>query len=488
MKLGRSGNRKLDTAQGFGPCACCSGYGARLYFFEREVSAIGTDRWSQVDPLMLVQGEQVLRALRDGGHKAFFVGGCVRDEFMERPVHDMDIATSAKPEEVVRLFDRTVPTGIRHGTVTVLMEDHAFEVTTFRKESDYADHRRPASVEFVDAVAEDLRRRDFTMNAMARGLDGELIDPFDGRSDIERGLIRCVGIAEERFEEDALRMLRAVRFASTFGFRPVKSLWRALLAGRGKLGYIATERVRMELDRIVLGPDPRRGLALLERSGLLRYAKAAQGAAAEAELTRRLLHREPPRRELLAVLPLLEAAPPALRWSLLLQALGVPGEAASPLLKSWTFPNQTALEAAGLVRFDEAWEAIQAGALGERERRRGWIGLQVAFGREIAGLWLRRQQAVLQAAVNGGAERQAGSSVLERAARWHREVQVHTLKDLAVSGGEVLQATGRKGGPWLGELMRELQLAVAAGELPNERQSLLEHVETVVKQGWKQTD
>ncbi|WP_416277391.1 CCA tRNA nucleotidyltransferase, partial [Paenibacillus timonensis] len=251
------------------------------------MSAIETNRWSQVDPLMLVQGENVLRVLRDGGHRAFFVGGCVRDELMGRPVHDMDIATSAKPGEVVRLFDRTVPTGIQHGTVTVLMEGHAFEVTTFRKESDYADHRRPGSVEFVDAVSEDLRRRDFTMNAIARGLNGELIDPYGGRMDIERGLIRCVGVAEERFEEDALRMMRAVRFASTFGFRPVKSLWKALIAGKDKLGYIATERVRMELEKIVLGPDPLRGLALLERSGLLRHAKAAQeSGAAGAEAGR----------------------------------------------------------------------------------------------------------------------------------------------------------------------------------------------------------
>lgn len=436
---------------------------------------------------MRVQGENVLRVLQDGGHQAYFVGGCIRDELMGRPVHDMDIATSAKPDEVIRLFERTIPTGIQHGTVTVLMEGHAFEVTTFRKESDYADHRRPASVEFVDAVAEDLQRRDFTMNAIARGLDGELIDPFDGRKDIERGLIRCVGVAEERFEEDALRMMRAVRFASTFGFRPVKSLWAALIAGKHKLGYIATERVRMELEKIVQGPDPLRGLALLERSGLLRHAKAAQGGTAaeadagsedpgaEAALAQRL-QRTPPRRALLAALPRLEPAPPALRWSLLLQALGASGEEASPLLKSWTFPNQAAQEAAGLVRFDEAWEAVLAEALGEREQRRGWIGLQVAFGRETAGLWLRRQQAVLAAAAGDDAGRQAALEVLARAERWHREVPVNTLKELAVSGGEVLQAIGRKGGPWLGELMRELLLQVAAGELSNDRRSLLKYV------------
>ncbi|MGG6309547.1 CCA tRNA nucleotidyltransferase [Paenibacillus macerans] len=467
------------------------------------------NRWRQVDPLMLDQGEKVLRALLDGGYQAFFVGGCVRDELMGRPVHDMDIATSAKPEEVISLFDRTVPTGIQHGTVTVLMEPYAFEVTTFRKESRYEDHRRPVSVEFVDAVKEDLQRRDFTMNAIARGIEGELTDPFMGRSDIGRGLIRCVGVAEERFEEDALRMMRAIRFAAAFGFRPVKSLWKALLRGRDKLAYIATERVRMELEKIVLGADPLRGLALLERSGLLRYAKAAQelpepqeesgprvaagdaplgagapaasGHSAEAALMRRLLQRAP-RRDLLAALPLLPAEPSALRWSLLLQGLGAPGEGAAPLLKSWTFPNQTAQEAAGIVRFDEAWQAAQAEALGKPQLRRGWIGLQVAFGRQTAALWLLRQRAMLQTAALGVAQREAALSLLELAAGWHREVPLHTLPELAVNGGEVLQITGRKGGPWLGELMKELLLAVAVGELPNERQVLLDHVEAMVKE------
>ncbi|MCY7562390.1 CCA tRNA nucleotidyltransferase, partial [Paenibacillus macerans] len=233
------------------------------------------NRWTQVDPLMVNQGEMVLHTLLERGFQAFFVGGCVRDELMGRPVHDMDIATSAKPEDVVAVFERTVPTGIEHGTVTVLMDDYAFEVTTFRKESQYEDHRRPASVEFVDAVNEDLLRRDFTMNAIARDIDGALIDPYGGQSDIKRGLIRCVGAAEERFEEDALRMLRAVRFASVFGFRPAKSLWKALLLGKDKLSYIAMERVRTELEKVVLGPRPLRGLALLERSGLLRHVKAA---------------------------------------------------------------------------------------------------------------------------------------------------------------------------------------------------------------------
>lgn len=223
---------------------------------------------------MAASGEQVLRILETAGFRAYFVGGCVRDELMGRPVHDMDIATSAGPDQVMELFERTAPTGLAHGTVTVLMEGQSFEVTTFRKETGYKDHRRPSEVQFVDGIEEDLQRRDFTMNAIAMDLDGRLVDPYGGRRDIEHGWIRCVGKAEERFEEDALRMLRAIRFASVFGFKPLKSVWRALLAAKGSMAYIAAERIRSELERIVLGPLPQRGLALLARSGLLASAAA----------------------------------------------------------------------------------------------------------------------------------------------------------------------------------------------------------------------
>lgn len=447
---------------------------------------------------MLHQGENVLRTLLNGGHQAFFVGGCVRDELMGQPVHDLDIATSAKPEEVIALFERTVPTGIQHGTVTVLMDKYAYEVTTFRKEAEYADHRHPLSVEFVDAVIEDLRRRDFTINAIARELDGTLTDPFAGQSDIQHRILRCVGVAEERFDEDALRMMRAIRFASTLGFRPVKSLWAALLAGRDKLSYIATERIRVELEKIVLGPDPLRGLALLQRSGLLQYAKAAQwpeaaGADAGGKHTKyatdkmtalawRLLHHNPARPEWLQVLPLLPTAPAGLRWSLLLQGLGCPGEEGSDLLKSWTFPNQIADETAAIVRFDEAWEATKRELLKEQDQRRSWILLQIEFGQHIACWWLQRQSVLLQSWACGDRMQQEEAERLSLARRWHQEVPIHTLSELAVKGRDVLEISGRPGGPWLGELMKRLLVHVALGELPNERQLILEFVETVVRE------
>ncbi|MFD3258886.1 CCA tRNA nucleotidyltransferase [Paenibacillus lentus] len=429
--------------------------------------------WKQVDPLMQHQGEKVLKALLESGYSAYFVGGCVRDELMNRPVHDMDIATSAKPETVMELFERTIPTGLQHGTVTVLMGDYPFEVTTFRKESHYEDHRHPAAVEFVDGIIEDLQRRDFTMNAIARSLDGELTDPFLGLPDIRRGIIRCVGEAEERFDEDALRMMRAIRFASVFGFRPVKSLWRALLKGRDKLSYVAMERIRAELERLLLGSNPLRGLELLRRSQLLHYAKNPF-----KELREQTQEQE----ERLQALGDMPAEPQELRWSMLLQGLGVSGLAAEARMKEWTFSNHVAQTTAEIMMFDETWHEMRAGIGREDQERlrRGFIELQLLYGQTISGLWLERQSRWLDSKGSEGQEARLRLNEEER--RWHRTVPVHDLKELAIRGGDVLTALGQRGGPWLGELMKRILLLVAVGDAPNEKEYLLEYVKAVVKQ------
>lgn len=429
--------------------------------------------WKQVDPLMLHQGERVLRTLIESGYSAYFVGGCVRDELMGRPVHDMDIATSAKPELVMELFERTIPTGLQHGTVTVLMGDYPFEVTTFRTESHYEDHRHPAAVEFVDEITQDLQRRDFTMNAIARSLDGELTDPFQGWSDIREGVIRCVGQAAERFDEDALRMMRAVRFASVFGFRPVKSLWRALIQGRDKLTYVAMERVRAELERLMLGPDPLRGLELLRRSRLLHYAKLPfkEGDG-----------RSPRQEGQLQALSHMPADPQELRWSMLLQGLGISGYEAKAKMKAWTFSNQVAETTSDIIRFDEAWGEIKArhGAAGSDRLRRGWVELQLHYGHMISLLWLERERQWLSC--QGSAGKEALLRLNEEELRWHRGVPVHELKELAIRGGDVLAALGQRGGPWLGDLMKRLLQLVAVGDVPNEKELLLDYVKAVVKQ------
>ncbi|MNW92121.1 CCA-adding enzyme [compost metagenome] len=430
-------------------------------------------QWNQVDSLMVSAGEEVLRRIGDAGYEAYWVGGCVRDEVMGRAVHDMDIATSARPEVVTQLFERCIPTGLQHGTVTVLNHNHAFEVTTFRKETEYEDHRRPTAVEFVDAVLEDLKRRDFTMNAMAMDIEGNLIDPFHGREDIKAGIIRCVGEADERFEEDALRMLRAIRFASVFGFTPVLSTWRALIRNRDKMGYIAIERIRAEFEKILYGPDPLRGLELLRRSRLLEYSKLPlEPVEIQSEMLRKL--------------PLLPTEPAHLRLSLLVQGLGIEAQAVLDLLKRWTFSNREAEGTSSLTRFDQelmdqlhTTPSMSAHEL-EESLRPSWISLQLTYGKDTAGLWISRMKTLLGSSGTARNSSPISLELLEILEAWHSSIPVHQVRELAVKGNEVLEGSGRPGGPWLGSLMKQLLYAVAAGDVPNNKEALLNEVKRTV--------
>ena len=209
----------------------------------------------------------------EAGFEAYLVGGAVRDEIMGKGAHDWDVATNAKPEEVIKIFRRVIPTGIKHGTVTVHFMKQAIEVTTFRTESDYSDGRHPDKVEYAGRIEEDLSRRDFTMNAMAASLkDGHIVDPYGGADDIQKKTIRAVGEPSERFMEDGLRHVRAVRFASQLGFKIEEKTWAAILREDilKKAAGISLERFRDELCKILLSPIPSVGLKLWEESGLLK--------------------------------------------------------------------------------------------------------------------------------------------------------------------------------------------------------------------------
>ncbi len=207
------------------------------------------------------------------GFEAYLVGGAVRDEIMGKGAHDWDVATNARPEDVIKIFRRVIPTGIKHGTVTVHFMKKAIEVTTFRTESDYSDGRHPDKVEYAGHIEEDLSRRDFTMNAMAASLaDGHIVDPYGGADDIKARVIRAVGEPCERFMEDGLRPVRAVRFASQLGFNIEEKTWAAILREDilKKAAGISLERFRDEFCKILLSPVPSVGLKLLEESGLLK--------------------------------------------------------------------------------------------------------------------------------------------------------------------------------------------------------------------------
>lgn len=200
--------------------------------------------------------EKILNTLEEAGFEAYAVGGCVRDSLLGRMPDDWDITTSARPEQVKALFRRTVDTGLKHGTVTVMIDKEGFEVTTYRVDGEYEDGRHPKEVLFTASLEEDLKRRDFTINAMAYNPKTGLVDLFGGIEDIERKIIRCVGEAMERFTEDALRILRAVRFSAQLGFVIEEGTREAIQALAPNLRHVSAERIQTELLKLLVSPHP----------------------------------------------------------------------------------------------------------------------------------------------------------------------------------------------------------------------------------------
>lgn len=199
------------------------------------------------------KASSIIETLKQQGHEAYFVGGSVRDLIIDRPIGDIDIATSALPEEVMAIFPRHVPVGLEHGTVIVVENGEPYEVTTFRTESEYEDFRRPSSVQFVRSLEEDLKRRDFTMNAIAMTEEGKMVDLFAGQEAIQKREIVTVGNAADRFQEDALRMMRGIRFVSTLGFSLETKTKQAIETYGHLLEHIAIERITVEFEKLLTG-------------------------------------------------------------------------------------------------------------------------------------------------------------------------------------------------------------------------------------------
>ncbi|MDR0530800.1 MAG: HD domain-containing protein [Oscillospiraceae bacterium] len=213
--------------------------------------------------------QEILARLEAAGHAAYLVGGCVRDALLGRVPEDWDICTGATPQEARQALAgiEVIGTGLAHGTVTAVIDHHPVEITTFRLDGAYSDHRRPDSVSFTDDLAADLGRRDFTVNAMAYHPARGLADPYDGAGDLRNKILRCVGDPGRRFEEDALRILRALRFSAALGFSLEKNTAQAVAQWRGALRYVAAERAQKELTRLLCGPDARR--VLLEHKAVI---------------------------------------------------------------------------------------------------------------------------------------------------------------------------------------------------------------------------
>lgn len=405
------------------------------------------------------EAEALLQRLAECGYEAYFVGGYVRDAVLGSPVKDIDIATSATPQEIIAVFERTVPTGLQHGTVTVLWNGHPFEVTTFRKESAYEQFRRPKEVEFITSLEEDLRRRDFTMNAMAMDRARRLIDPYGGKADLDRGILRCVGNPAQRFTEDALRMVRCLRFAAEYGLEIEERTWQALLEHAALLQHIAMERVRAELERMIGGARPRLAVELLVRSGLLDHTKVPL---------------ELPLKDWNSGLPkeieaLGGAADELVRWVLFIFGMDLTPEQAGSILRKLTFARHRWESVAGVLSFDRWLRDNEPN--GSAALQRAFKLAAVRFGTLAAERWLA---AAVAAADSGSEKFRSMDEVMREGGGWLDEMPVIELKQLALTGSDLAQSLGRPAGPWIGSLMRKLFELAALGELKNEKPALLE--------------
>ena len=278
----------------------------------------------QKEPLFL-EALPVMQQLVDAGYEAYFVGGSVRDMLLHKPISDVDIATSATPQEVKEIFSHTVDVGIEHGTVMVIHHKEGYEVTTFRTEEGYEDFRHPDKVTFVRSLEEDLKRRDFTINALAIGIDDQLIDFFDGIGDLERQCIRCVGDAKERFNEDALRMFRAVRFVGQLGFQIEKETKNAISLLKMNLSKVAVERMKVEFEKMIQSSHRKEAMQLFVETGLYQACPLFDGKD-------KILLK-------LAEFPLKEMSV-LQAWILFVDELNLSDKEVTHLLKSWKSSNE----------------------------------------------------------------------------------------------------------------------------------------------------
>ena len=231
---------------------------------------------------MPYEAEWIIEKIRSHGFEAFAVGGCVRDTLLGRKPGDWDITTSAKPEEVKQIFAKTVDTGLQHGTVTIIKNRKGYEVTTYRIDGEYHDGRHPDSVEFTSNLKEDLKRRDFTINAMAYSHETGIVDEFGGMEDLKNGVIRCVGLAHDRFTEDALRILRAIRFAAQLGFSIEKETYRAIGEIAPNLKKVSKERIQTEFTKLLLSDYPEKAV-MADETGISPYVADGFGEVFAAE-------------------------------------------------------------------------------------------------------------------------------------------------------------------------------------------------------------
>ncbi|ART76841.1 CCA tRNA nucleotidyltransferase [Sutcliffiella horikoshii] len=388
------------------------------------------------------QGIEIIERLEENGHEAYFVGGSVRDTLMDRAIGDIDIATSATPEEIQAIFPKTVDVGAEHGTIIVITtEQESYEVTTFRTDGNYTDNRHPDEVIFVKSLEEDLKRRDFTMNAIAMNKHGKIIDPFDGEKDINRQVIRTVGKAKDRFREDALRMLRAVRFASQLSFSLEAETFLGIQADNALLENVSIERKTIEMEKLILGQGVKFGLELLVATGLHSFLPLLDGKKEQ------LLK--------LGDVPLYRLNNRSPVWTVLAYGLKIDKAEVEDFLVSWKLPKKIVKSVAeNLLLMDKI-------------QHQDW---QSEF---VYRAGLERSLEAHQVMVVLGLDEDTSKKKIYEL---FENLPIYSLKDIVFDGHDLMELAGGKRGKWISEILSDMEMALIYEETKNERAALKEWV------------
>lgn len=439
----------------------------------------------------------LISRLEQAGFSAYAVGGCVRDTLLSLVPHDWDLCTSARPEEMMEVFrgEHVVETGLKHGTLTVVLDHIPYEITTFRTDGSYTDHRHPDSVTFVEDVSGDLSRRDFTVNAMAYSPHTGLVDLFGGQEDLDRGVIRCVGVPEERFREDALRILRALRFAAVFDFAIDPETEKALRLLAPSLSNVAAERIREEFFKLLCGPGAGRILRAFpdvlahivpEISIMVGYDQLNHHHSYDLwEHTVQGLENVPADPDLRLTMLLHDTGKPAVRVmddkgeahyrghqaasaeiaERVTDDLRCDRETRDRVIRLVRYHDIPLRTESGEVNLDRSFLLRRLNKFGEKDLRALFL---IHRADRIATGYSTREKEDRRMA-----ERMAALDALLA------EQPCFTLKDLAVNGND-LKAFGLKG-PALGEALQQLLEAVMDGKVANEKDALNDFVTKFIK-------
>ncbi|HFZ5313097.1 TPA: CCA tRNA nucleotidyltransferase [Staphylococcus aureus] len=399
-----------------------------------------------MDKSLFEQARPILEQIQDNGFEAYYVGGSVRDYVMGRNIHDIDITTSATPDEIESIFSHTIPVGKEHGTINVVFNDENYEVTTFRAEEDYVDHRRPSGVTFVRDLYEDLQRRDFTMNAIAMDTAYKLYDYFDGQQDINNRIIRTVGIAEERFQEDALRMIRCLRFQSQLSFDIAMETFEATRTQMADIKFLSIERIVIELTKLM------RGINVEESFNHLKSLKAFNYMPYFEQLDMNQINVTEP-----------------IDLELLIAIVSVKFDI-NYSLKPLKLSNRQVKDINQYIQIMNALPSIIT-----KEQLKMFV---YDYDTNLIKNVMVAADVLKANDIQGHEPLIVNLQTIDETL--HR-LPMHNRKDMMVNGGVLMAHLNAKSGPWLKDVLRQIEIAIVTGKVSNEETEILKWVDNHVK-------